>query len=104
MTFQILNALKYLQNQKIVHYDIKADNIIINDKLNIKLIDFSISLDYSKITTDKIKLKFGGTNIYMAPEVIKEKTIKIKDINKIDIYSLGVLLYKNILFVVIHII
>ena len=93
-TYQILLALKYLQIQKIVHYDIKPANIIIDDKLNIKLIDFSVSLNYSKITSDEIKLKFSGTHFYMPPEVIKSKTIKLKDVNKIDMYSLGVLLYK----------
>ena len=30
----------------------------------------------------------------MPPEVIKEKTVKLKDVNKIDMYSLGVLIYK----------
>ena len=80
--------------QKIVHYDIKPSNIIIDDKLNLKLIDFSISLNYTKITTDEIKLKFSGTQFYMPPEVIISKTIKIKDVNKIDIYSLGILLYR----------
>ena len=94
ITFQILNALKYLQNQKIVHYDLKPANIIINEKLDIKLIDFSVSLNYSKNTSDDIKLKFSGTSFYMPPEVIKQKTVKLKDVNKIDMYSLGVLLYR----------
>jgi len=94
ITFQILSGLKYLQNQKIVHYDIKPANIIMNDKLIIKLIDFSISLNYSNINTDEIKLKFSGTHFYIPPEVIKEKTVKLKDVNKIDMYSLGVLIYK----------
>ena len=94
ITFQILNALKYLQNQKVVHYDIKPANIIINDKLDIKLIDFSVSLNYSKNTNSDIKLKFAGTPFYMPPEVIKRKTVKLKYVNKIDMYSLGVLLFR----------
>ena len=94
ITYQILSGLKYLQIQKIVHYDIKPANIIMDDKLNIKLIDFSVSLNYSKINTDEIKLKFSGTQFYMPPEVIKEKTVKLKDVNKIDMFSLGVLIYK----------
>ena len=68
ITISVLKGLKYCQNNKIVHYDIKPENII--------------------------KLKYCGTGFYMAPEVIKEKVIDLKDINKIDLYSLGVLLYK----------
>ena len=39
--------------------------------LNIKIIDFSVSFDYSKIQTNKVKLKFCGTHFFMPPEVIK---------------------------------
>ena len=94
IAYQVLNALKYCKIQKIVHYDIKPANIIIDDMLNIKLIDFSISLDYSQIDTNDIKLVLSGTPYYIPPEVIKKETIKLKDVNKIDIYSLGVTLYK----------
>lgn len=37
---QIIDALKYLQQLKICHRDIKLDNILIDNNLNIKLIDF----------------------------------------------------------------
>ena len=94
ISFQILNGLKYCQNNKIVHYDLKLDNIIVDNMLNFKIIDFSVSFDYSKITDEEIELYFAGTGFFMAPEVIKCETIKLKDINKIDIYSLGVILYR----------
>jgi len=92
-TFQILNGLKYCNMFKIIHFDLKPQNIIIDEYLTAKIIDFSVSLDYSKINSNKIKLPFRGTSFYMAPEVIKRKTINIKDLNKIDLYSLGVILY-----------
>ena len=94
ISFQILNGLKYCQNYKIVHYDLKPENIIIDNMLNIKIIDYSISYDYSKIKDEEIQLYFSGTGLFMAPEVIKCQTIKLKDINKIDLYSLGVILYR----------
>ena len=90
----ILKGLKYCQINKIVHYDIKPENIVIDELFNIKIIDFSESVNYKEINSKKIKLKYCGTGFYMAPEVIKEKVIYLKDINKIDLYSLGVLLYK----------
>ena len=93
IAYQVLHGLKYMKKYKIVHYDIKPQNIIIDEELNIKLIDFSVSLDYNKITSDTIKLNLAGTNFYMPPEVINAELIELKNIHKIDIYSLGVLLY-----------
>ena len=94
ITYQVLEGLKYMRKNKIVHYDIKPQNIIINSELNIKIIDFSISFDYHKINSDKIKLNFAGTSFYMAPEVLNTDEIELKNIHKIDIYSLGILLYR----------
>ena len=93
LSSQILNALKYLNICKIVHMDIKPQNIVIDECLNAKLIDFSVSTNYSKYNYKEIKLPFEGTNCYMAPEIILKKIIKVKDLNKVDLYSLGVLLY-----------
>ena len=59
--------------------------IFIIAKYLIKIIDFSVSLDYSRIR--------GKIGVYMATEIIKSKVINIRDINKIDLYSLGVILY-----------
>ena len=93
LTFQILNGLKYCHVCKVAHFDIKPQNIVIDDYLTAKIIDFSISLDYSKIKKEEIKLPFRGTNFFMAPEVLSTQTIKVKDLNKVDLFSLGVTLY-----------
>ena len=93
ISYQILKGLKYCQKSKVAHLDIKPQNIILNDYLDVKLIDFSISMDYSKINSDFIKIPFRGTNFYISPEIFENKTIKLKDINKIDLYSLGVVLF-----------
>ena len=91
---QILKGLKYIHMCKVIHFDIKPQNIVIDDFLNVKIIDFSVAMDYGKINDkNTIKLPFRGTNFYIPPEVIKRKTINLKDLNKIDLYSLGVILY-----------
>ena len=90
---QILKGIKYCHLCKITHFDIKPQNIIIDNYLNLKIIDFSVSIDYNKITSKKIKLPLRGTNFYIAPEVIKSQEIETKNLNKIDIYSFGVILY-----------
>ena len=94
ISYQILNGLKYIHNNKVVHLDIKPENIVIDEYLNIKLINFSLSSDYSKAKFNKIKIHFVGTSNYIAPEILSHKAIDLKDLNKVDLYSLGVTIFK----------
>lgn len=87
----ILDALKYLNKKKILHLDIKPQNILVDDFLNIKVTDYSVSLFYGN--EKEINLPMAGTCYYMSPEVLKRKKIQSIDASKIDIYSFGVLLY-----------
>lgn len=94
LAYNILNGLIYCHRNKIAHMDIKPNNIVVDKFINIKIIDFSISLNYHKYKpSDKIKLSLKGTNFYIPIEVIAKQRIQCKDLNKIDIYSFGVLLY-----------
>ena len=89
----ILKSLYYIHiKNKIIHMDIKQQNVLIDDFLTVKLTDFSVSLNYSK-AKDYINLPMVGTCYYMSPEVLKKKRIQVSEASKIDIYSLGVLLY-----------
>lgn len=91
---QILEALHYCHKCKIAHMDVKFQNVVIDDYLNAKLIDFSISLDYkNKKPNEELKLPFKGTNFFMSKEVLQSEKIKYKDLNKVDLYALGVILY-----------
>ena len=92
VAFQALQGLAYLHRLNIVHLDIKPQNLIINDFLDIKIIDYSVSIDYSKYAKD-IKMPYVGTPYYMAPEIIKSEKVKRNDMQKIDLFSLGVTLY-----------
>lgn len=87
----ILKGLKYCHMSKIAHYDIKPQNIIIDEALNLKLIDFSISINFKD--KNKIKLPNQGTEHYRAPEVLNSEIIDTKDLEKVDLYSLGVMLF-----------
>ena len=42
ISYQILNGLQYLYDCKICHYDVRPQNIIVEDTLNIQIIDFSL--------------------------------------------------------------
>lgn len=94
MIKQILITLNYLHNRKIVHRDIKPDNILIEsmptDKdpdapWQIKIVDFGTAMRFKK--GSKMTQTFG-TSYYVAPEVLDGHYNE-----KCDIWSAGVVLY-----------
>ena len=94
ITYQILEGLQYCHQCKIIHMDIKQQNILIDEYLNIKITDFSVSQSYENSKSgSKFSLPLAGTSLYMSPEVLGKMEIDVEDCNKIDMFSLGTLLY-----------
>ena len=94
ITLQILEGLQYCHQCKIIHMDIKQQNILIDESLNIKITDFSVSQSYENCKNgSKFCLPLAGTSLYMSPEVLSKMEIDVEDCNKIDMFSLGTLLY-----------
>lgn len=85
---QIAKALDYAHHQNIMHKDIKPENIIYYDK-KITLLDFGLA----GFLEEKTDMKSHGTAMYMAPEQLKGEIILDQ---RVDIFSLGVLLYELI--------
>ena len=89
---QILNGVEDLHKNGICHRDIKPENMILaGDNYDIKLCDFGYSTKFLDENNQKKKLtESKGTPIYAAPELFEKKEY---DGDKIDIFSLGALLF-----------
>ncbi|XP_029466171.1 STE20-like serine/threonine-protein kinase isoform X2 [Rhinatrema bivittatum] len=88
---QTLEALNYLHENKIIHRDLKAGNILFTLDGDIKLADFGVSAKNTK--TLQRRDSFIGTPYWMAPEVVMCETSKDRPYDyKADVWSLGVTL------------
>ena len=89
---QILKGVEDLHKNGICHRDIKPENMILaGDNYDIKLCDFGYSVKFLDENNQKKKLKESkGTPNYAAPELFEKKEY---DGDKIDIFSLGALLF-----------
>ena len=106
---QIVDAIKFIHGRKIIHRDLKLDNIMVSfnseaDKNNlnmmrstIKIIDFGFAI---QLSANNLASSVLGSPINMDPAILKEMARKGKKVNqlgydqKADIWSLGTICYE----------
>ena len=83
---RVCDAIEYAHERKILHRDLKPDNIMIGKHREAYVTDWGIASRIGEPASEKLK----GTPAYIAPEVVISKKADVRS----DIYSLGVILFE----------
>ncbi|CAM8888523.1 hypothetical protein QQ045_026743 [Rhodiola kirilowii] len=88
IALDLARGLSYLHSQKIVHRDVKTENMLLDARTNLKIADFGVA----RVEAQNPKDMTGetGTLGYMAPEVLDGKPYN----RKCDVYSFGICLWE----------
>lgn len=84
---QILDAMLYLHQNRILHRDLKPQNILLQKDV-IKICDFGFAKQMSASTNFLKSIK--GTPLYIAPEILLSRPYT----HKVDVWSFGIILYE----------
>ncbi|KAK6763709.1 hypothetical protein RB195_024148 [Necator americanus] len=86
---EILRGLYHLHQNKVIHRDIKGQNVLLTDSAEVKLVDFGVSAQLDK--TVGRRNTFIGTPYWMAPEVIAcDENPEATYDSRSDLWSLGI--------------
>ncbi|EKX47962.1 hypothetical protein GUITHDRAFT_68995 [Guillardia theta CCMP2712] len=84
----LAEGLAYLHSMRIIHRDIKPQNIMLDDKDIPKLIDFGLSKEKEEIAHSKGSTRLAGTMSWMSPEKRRSKPTSTAS----DVYALGLVM------------
>ncbi|KAG2183842.1 hypothetical protein INT44_008853 [Umbelopsis vinacea] len=85
---QLLDICRFMHDNKVIHRDIKANNILLDYKMDAKLSDFGLAA--LLVNAEERKRTICGTPNYMAPEILYGRSGHNQ---QADIWSLGILCY-----------
>lgn len=87
---QLISAVQYCHSLGVFHRDLKIDNLLLDEDLNLKVSDFGLSATLDEIRPDGSLHTLCGTPAYLAPEILAKRGY---DGSKIDVWSCGVVLF-----------
>ena len=85
---QLVHALHYLHSNRVIHRDMKPQNVLLGANSRVMLCDFGFARAMSQHTTVLTSVK--GTPLYMPPELVQEQPYN----HTADLWSLGIILYE----------
>ncbi|XP_052138976.1 serine/threonine-protein kinase STY13-like [Oryza glaberrima] len=90
LALDLARGLSFLHSKKIVHRDVKSENMLLDPQLNLKIADFGVAR-LVEAQDPKDLTRTTGTLGYMAPEVLDGKPYN----RKCDVYSFGICLWET---------
>ena len=99
LAIQIAEGLVHAHAEKIIHRDIKSNNVLVTPNWQAKILDFGLAQriktrNDAKVTSSYLSLEIGGplagNLFYLAPEILHGKVPNIQS----DLWALGILLYE----------
>lgn len=84
-------GLRDLHKRKIIHLDIKPENVLVSNSKKFKIADLGLARLVTKLEGDVPE----GDSRYLAPELLNDDpTALVPDLTKADVFSLGVMMYE----------
>ena len=87
---QLISAVAYCHSRGVFHRDLKLENLLVDENMDLKVTDFGLSADRAQIRPDGLLHTICGTPTYVAPEILARKGYRGASV---DVWSCGVILF-----------